>query len=255
MEVLTTGTASGLGRYLHRVFSGRGLQRENAADLLREACTEGAGVVLHCAFASRTPRDHRGLGSWYRDNLDLTRRLLEVPHRHFVYLSTVDVYPQDATLHHEDDLIEVGPGTELRRLAKLTCEAMVLETATAPLVLRPTSLVGPGMRRNTLVRLLDGERSGYSLSGRSQLNLVRYGEVEVFLRRALAEGATGVFNLACAENVSVQRIAELAGTPADLGDHVYDVGWIDHRRAVAVLPELDRPSEDVVRELVEERDG
>lgn len=254
ISLLITGASSGIGWYLHQSLGGIGLTRHSANEDLRQATERGVELIIHCAFNSAKDVDSRSLSSYLDDNLLLTQRLLEIPHEKFVYFSSVDVYPSDGSAQHrEDDVIVADQLRGVYALTKLSSEALVLARANQPLILRPTTMLGPLCRPNTISRLMDGWDGRFFLAERSLYNIVLYEDIARFISRAVNRNLTGIYNIAAAEPIELGEIAAMIGRSARFGSHLYRVAPTDNAKASAIEPAFLRTSAQAITTLIERR--
>lgn len=250
-RILTTGARSGLGKYLFERLGGAGLTRENARALLEHGGAEWDAIV-HCAFSSESGIDSRSVYGYCQDTIFLTRALAALPHRKFIFVSSVEVYPKNGARHQESEVIPMENTGTFYGAAKLIAEGIVLHEARNALILRPTSLLGPYMRRNNLIAVLEGKPCAASLSADSVLNFVLYSDLFRFVKAGIELGLAGVWNIASASNITFQEIVALAGMEGKIafGAHRYDVGLIDAARARVEVPELSRTSAETLKEFM-----
>jgi nucleoside-diphosphate-sugar epimerase len=258
---IVTGTRQGLGRYLFERFGGIALARESARDALAEARATGVDVILHCAFNAQRETLLSSLGSQLADNLSLTRELLSLPHRVFVYVSSVDVYPKDGRLHTEDEDIVIGSGQNLYGIMKLLAECVVREAlghrprAPRYLIVRPGSLLGLYARRGALRRIVEDDRPAVSLASSSTFNCVSYRDLATFLEQAIRGELQGTYNVCASSNMTLADAARAVGKDVRFGEAAYHVGNICNRKIVKIAPYFDKSSTDVLRGYQEELRG
>ena len=238
------GAGAGIGRFL--------VERMDAQPFLRGDSLEAvknADTIIYCAASARfeTPLDmlYRAM----EDNLLLLERVTRLPHKRFVYFSSIDVYPRTGGPHHEDDMrtIEALPGGYAS--FKLMGEAMVLERCTAPLILRPASLFGPGMRPNNIMRLLQGDPAGLSLTRDARFNCVTYDMIAELIAAALAQSISGTFNCASASTISLGDVAKMCGYEGPFGDHDYCAPDVANDKACALVPAYGRSSARILEDV------
>ena len=136
---LITGAGRGLGLAMHRHLGGIPFTRGTPIEAIRRNAPYD--LIVHCAVntAKAVPVDD-ALG-YVQDNVSLTGEMISIPHRRFVYISSVDVYRRTDQLG-------------LYASCKLISETMVMNAAHRPLIIRPTTLLGNSMRPNTIYRML-----------------------------------------------------------------------------------------------------
>ena len=239
-RLVVTGAARGVGRYLCERLGGRGLTRANTPEFVAAASGgAGADVIVHCAYDSAKSVPEARMHAHYADTVGLTERLLAVPHRAFVFFSSVDVYARDGALKTEADAIVAGDALNPYSCSKLVCEALVRQRARRWLILRPVQMLGDG-RRNVVARLMTGEPDRLPLTAASALNCVLYEDVGAFVQRALERDLTGVFNLAASSNATLAEIAAAFGRTPAFGEVFYDIGVVSNQKAAAIVPEFAR---------------
>jgi nucleoside-diphosphate-sugar epimerase len=247
-QLLITGVAKGIGRYLHERLGGIGLTRENAAAILeRRIVSDGARVIIHCAFNSAKSVAEPQLCDYYADNVLLTHRLLSIPHRRFIFFSTVDVYTNDGSIKREEDTIRAAEGLTPYSFTKLLSEALIKKAGRAWLILRPAQMLGDATRRNVLARIMNADPAPLPLSASSVVNCILYSDVLAFLDVALRGDLTGTFNLAASRNATLGEIAVEFGKVVTWGEHFYDIGTISNAKAAALVPGLRRSTLDAIR--------
>jgi len=115
MSVLVTGAASGIGRYLAERSSAEIVTRDRPLAMLGEI-SEPYDAILHCAFNMRRNVGPEQIHGYLQDTIELTEAVARVPHRTFVLLSSIDVYPTGAGTCDEDtqlDAFATGPDLEV----------------------------------------------------------------------------------------------------------------------------------------------
>ena len=132
-----------------------------------------------------------------------------------VLLSDVEVYNDTSSLEAtREDLPSIQDARSTYAYHKLLAEDMVLRFSPKSLVLRLPTLVGPGLRRNTLFDLMHSERPIREVPD-SSLNVVHTTEMAAKLINMLDAEAEGVFNLAAPDSVPLDELARIAGrTPS-----------------------------------------
>lgn len=254
-SVLITGTDSGLGRHLRQHLGGERLTRRSTPAELAAIQAQPWEVIIHCAFNPCRSVGPDEIHAYYEDNLKLTEDLVQIPHRRFIYLSSVDVYPPGARRCVEQVETRITPAASPYALCKLLAEAMVRRHSRAPLIIRPAAMLGPHSRENSLIRLVRDRAAALTLSGDSSMNYVLHRDVRSFIVAALRQELVGAYNLASSANITLQQAAELVGADhATFGRHRYHAGRIDNHKAAAVLPALEKTSAEVIQAFIAEQE-
>ncbi len=252
MRILTSGALSGIGKFIHERLQGFALTRTTSPRELREVRDRGVDVIVHCAFNSMKDVDSNSLHGYFEDNVLLTRELASMPHGKFVFFSTVDLYPRDGRIHVEDQVLPLENVTGIYALTKLISESIVREKCPDHLILRPTTMLGPSMRRNTLLRILSGETGPLYLSGDSRFNYVSYSDILDFIVFSIHRDVRGTFNIASSESIMLSDAAAVTGREVVFGSRVYDVGDVSNRKVASHFPAFDKTSETVLNEFIRE---
>ncbi len=251
--MLTTGASSGLGKYLHESLGGSAMTRETSAEELVRLTRDGCDVVIHAAFNPAKSVDSRSFFGYINDNLLLTAKLTSVPHGKFIFISSVDVYPQNGMVHTEDEVINPDSIRTMYGLTKLMSESVVRETCTNHLILRPSALLGKYSRPNSLIRIFEERGCTLSVSGDSRFNYVLYSDILDFIRIAMREDLKGTYNLVSAGSISAADAAALVGNMVNFGTYRYDAGEISNLKAAAVSSSFSKTTLDVINEFMGER--
>jgi nucleoside-diphosphate-sugar epimerase len=241
-KLLISGTTSGLGNAFYRMLGGTPLVRGMSLDdpLIRAA--QPFDVIIHCAVNTTNPVMMSQGFHYFDDNLVLTQRLLEIPHKRFVYMSTLDVYPRLNRPIAEDEDVDLSSLRGPYAFTKLFSELLVREHSDNYLILRLATLLGPVMRSTVTWRLLTEKGCQVGLAAESRYNYILQSDVVEFVRLALDTGLSGTYNIASREAVTLSDVAKQLNLPATFGTKYYDIGPINSMRAAALMPAFVRES-------------
>jgi nucleoside-diphosphate-sugar epimerase len=218
---MITGTGSGLGRYLHEKLGGFGLTRENFGELEKVTSTE---TIIHCAFNKKESIGQEELNDYMQDNVFLTKKLLKIPHKRFIFLSSVNVYPQSKEMHSEDEKINLNEVETIYGITKLISESLIFDESQNSLILRCPNLLGP-YAKNNITQLIEDKL--VTLSQDSILNLTSYEDILSFILK----DSSGIYNLASSKNITFFEIAGiLKKEKTTFGNFRYDVGKINNAK-------------------------
>jgi nucleoside-diphosphate-sugar epimerase len=248
-RVLVSGTSSGLGRALHGVFGGDVVRRHALDEDLPRWIAGGTDVLIHCAADARKEFPATELAAYRESHLTLTERLLHVPHRLFVYVSSQAVYPADGHAWREDEDVRVSDALSVYGIFKLLAEDSVRRMSPRALILRTSALVGPEGRANNIMRLLRREPGRLFLSGACPYNLIAYSQVAAFVREAFRHGTAGTFNIGARDDRTLAEIARHVGADVTFGDHLYTAPAADLSKSRSVTRVFDLTTLEVA-ELV-----
>ena len=252
---VVSGAGSGLGRYLAKAKGGVGLTRENGPDLFSELRRTGCEVIIHAAFHVSRQAAAKGIIDYLEPNLEITRRLLEIPHRKFIYISSIDVYPKDQARYDENSVITARDVRGVYAAVKLLCEEEVMRRSPKALILRCAAFLGHDARKANLKLIAEDEAPRLTVSGKSRFNYVSHEDVEGFIDMSLEKNLEGVFNLTASENAVLEELALLLKKKVLFGDYLYDTGNISNQKAAAYYPAIRKTSRQVALEFLSREYG
>lgn len=245
VNMLVSGAASGLGRHCCEKFNATAYTRQTNYNALMEmAQSKPFDVIIHSAFNTKPNMDSSQLYEYLQDTTFLTRKLLAIPHKKFIFISTIDVYPKDNESHHEDEVINLKEITNLYALSKLMSESLVLKEESNCLVLRPSAMLGADAKPNSLIKILYHERVSLTLSGESIFNYIRHADVSDFIAQALKKDLSGIFNITSSSNIQLAEVSRHFNKPVSFGNYVYQTANADNHKAIGVLSSFKNTSMD-----------
>jgi nucleoside-diphosphate-sugar epimerase len=250
---LVTGVGSGLGHAVHRLLGGMAFSRGTKLGDVSRPARQPYDAIIHCAVNATKTVTMANVHRYLEDNLLLTQELLKIPHRRFVFISTVDLYPKPslAPARVEDDL-DLAQVSGLYASTKLFSEALVRAYGERPLILRPTTLMGPVMRPNSTYRMLTEPHCRLFLSSRSRFNFVLHRDVAQFIDYCLKHDIAGTYNIASATTTTLGEIAEQLQLSVEFGSHDYDVGLIDQSDAASLCSGFARPTWQTLNAFIDD---
>jgi nucleoside-diphosphate-sugar epimerase len=199
-------------------------------------------AIVHCAVNAAKYVSMSTAYDYMADNFLLTQRLVDIPHRKFIFVSTLAVYPPTGRAVSEDEDVDLMPLTGPYAFSKLFSDLYVQKHANDPLILRTTTLLGPAIRPSTVLRVLTQHNCRLFLAAHSRYNFVLHDDIVDFMVRAMDEAICGAFNIGSEGLVVLSDIVDQLGLSVTYGDYHYDIGPVDVRRAGAVHAAFARPS-------------
>lgn len=246
---LITGASSGLGKYLHRNLGGTAWNRQASEKEREKIKKNGADIIIHCAFNSE--KDPKDTNQYFEDNVLLTEELTQIPHKKFIFISSVDVYPKNSNKHIEDEIVVIKNAEGLYAKTKLLSEDVVKKNCPNFLILRCSALLGKDSRRNSLIKIIKDGKSTLILSEKSVFNYILHSDVLDFIKLSIRNDLVGIYNLASSKNITLKQVADLVKKKVTFGDYVYNVGNIDNRKAAAVSPAFKKTSQKIIGEFIQ----
>jgi len=253
MRILVTGTGSGLGRYLTDTLEVIEINRENPISKVAAELSSPVDVIIHCAANGARDVETADLFDYMQDNIFLTEQLSQIPHKVFILISTIAVYPPDDCLHSEETPLWIGDIQYAYPITKLMSEAIIRANCQNHLILRPTAMLGMHSRPNSVIRILTEEICTLTLDSESAFNYILHEDVAEFILICLRNNITGTFNLASSDRMTLKEAMVRYGRDVTFGSHHYQIGTIDNTKAKAILPAFSRTSEETLRIFAKEQ--
>ena len=250
-KIIIIGSNSGLGKYLHENLDSIGLNRNNAEEMLEKVRQEGTDIIIHCAFNSSKHVDSNTLYDYYSDNVLLTQQLVDIPHKMFIFISSVDIYPKTGELFSEKAETDVNALNSIYSITKLISESIIKRNCRNYLILRCTALLGKDSRKNSLIKILKDKEPEISVSPKSTFNYILHEDILDFIRIAIEKNIQGIYNMASSGNVKISNIANTYNKKVKFGNFIYDVGNINNKKASSLLPSLNKTSEETISKFIE----
>ena len=250
MRILTSGVFSGLGKYIHENLGGTDLTRDTSPEDMEEIENSGVDVIIHCAFNSRRGINSDSLYYYLEDNVLFTKKLVSIPHKKFIFLSSVDVYPNGVGTHPEDEIIDMDSISGIYRITKLMSESIVKTHCVNYLILRGTALLGKYSRKNSLIKIIEDDKCILTLSSDSRFNYVLHSDILDFIKFSIDHDLKGIYNLASSENVTLLEVANILGKKVKFGNYLYDVGNIDNSKISYVFPVFKKTSKEIITKFI-----
>lgn len=242
-KYLISGSSSGLGKYLHDQLGGSVFNRTGAN-------VEEAEIIIHCAVNRAKEVDSKNFYQYLSDNVFLTKKIAKIPHKKFIYISSVDVYPKNNEKHSEDEVIDVDQVSGIYAITKLMSESIIQNFSPNYLILRCSSLLGRDARENSLVKIIKEENPILTLSSESVFNFILHKDVLEFVSAAIEEDLQGVYNLVSEENITLLEIVRSLKKEVIFGSYFYNVGHIDNKKVRKVLQNFKKNSKEVIKEFM-----
>ena len=236
---LITGVGSGLGKYLYETLpNSLGFTRTNCNEVLSSLQKRGVDTIIHCAY-NKNNTDLCGL---YEDNLKLTERLCRIPHKHFIYISTIDVYSSQITPYN---------------LLKKMSEEIVLRDCNNPLILRLSALLGEQMKKNNILKVVDDANPSLSLTEDSTYSLISYSHVKKVVYESIHKGLIGKYDVVAKSLIDMRNIVKICEKTQDVsyGKYQYLTQELQGGIIERVLGLNHTHSIDVLRGFMRERNG
>ncbi len=228
--MLISGTSSGLGKYL--------LEETKGTAFKREGCLEdfSSDVIVHCAWEQEVTSPEE----YVANAISLAKELVKIPHNQFIFISSIDVYPKNTKLWTEYDKIDFRDVCGIYAVAKLIVEDIILKTATNPLIIRPSLLLGP-YTTGTIKTVATSLKPEIRTSTWSDYNFVLYSDLLEFIKYS-HEKLSGIFNFTSRKNVKLHELINFS-QPDD--KFIYKAGNISNMKSALFVPNLNKTSFEI----------
>ena len=174
----------------------------------------------------------------------LTKQLINIPHKKFIYLSSIETYPKNSEKHFETEVIDVDALSTIYGITKLMSELIILQFCKNHLIIRAATLLGREMRKNSFMQILENKNCSLTLSQNSTFNYVLYADILEFIKYSIKYDLNGIYNAACSKNIRLSDLAEILQAKPNFGTHTYSVGLIDNTKIAELVPHFRRTSKE-----------
>jgi len=232
-KIIITGAGSGLGKFIAGLdVDCVEMTRSNREKVINTFYNKNSTVIVHCAFNNSINID-----DYYKyldDNILLTKELTQIPHKKFIYLSSINVYREEWSAY---------------KLSKLFAESIVKNHATNPLILRSGAILGRTMRYNTFLKILKEKSPNLSLSGESSFNYVLQEDLASFILEAIDKEIIGTYNFTSKGNITLKELSTLFESHPQFGNYVYDTPEIDNGDLEKYCRSANKTCIDIIEEF------
>jgi dTDP-4-dehydrorhamnose reductase len=201
-KVLITGTNGSLGKFLKKKYKNPiCITRQNP--ITDDIISNGVDTIIHCAFNSNLEELQEVSEKCYKDNIDLTYSLVKIPHKKFIYMSSIQVAPKSLT-----------PYAIFKRIA----EHIVQDNCDNHLILRVSCFLPQPKKQSSFFKIISGEDITLT---EDSVNDVIYCEN---IYDAIKSDLSGIKYLVSRKTITTKETAELFNSDTKFGTYHYDVG-------------------------------
>ncbi len=202
-KILVTGSNSGLGKFLKKKLSAVGYNRNSKLDKIKKKKWD---LIIHCAFNTVSPNSLKNLDNLIDDNLTLSYNISRLKGKK-IFISSCAVYEkQNVKLRDENTEIFLNFENSIYSKFKLFSEQFFNKKT--DLILRLGSIIGKGMRNNTIKKILFGKNPKIYLNKKSSYSFVSYNEILKFINISQKKKLTGIYNILRNDNVTLKELSE-----------------------------------------------
>ena len=220
-RILITGTNGSLGSFLVNKYENPiCITRENP--LTDDIISEGVDTIIHCAFNSELEELQKVSKGCYDDNVDLTYSLVKVPHRRFIYISSIQIPPRFMTPY---------------AIFKQIAEYIVQNNCRNHLILRISCFLPQRKKQSSFFKIVNGEDITLT---EDSVNDVIYCEN---IYDAIESDLSGIKCLVSRKTITTKKTAELFNSDTKFGTYHYDVGNLQSDI------DIGKTSEEILKEF------
>ncbi len=199
-KILISGSSSGLGKYLLNKFKAVKFNRNLYQ---KEIINTRWDLIIHCAYNSKT-FNIINAEKYMNDNIANSLYISGLKGKK-VFMSTTQVYESNKLRSRkETDYIDPKK-LSLYPLSKFVCEKFFEKK---DIILRLGSIIGEGMRENTIYNLLHTKLPKLNLNQNSKFSFVTYQEIYETIQLLVNNKKEGVFNVLRNDFISLKQVSK-----------------------------------------------
>ena len=235
-NVVITGVSSGLGKYLKGYFDGStSISHANYIEELRQI-DHPIDLIIHCASdASHEIINYQG---YIKNNLFYTLELCENNPKHIIYISS-------AAIHFKEN--------SNYKLTKLLAENIIKDNCDSYTIIRPSAILGPEMRPNSLVKIIDNYNTKLTLSEMSTFNYVLQKDIAEFIKLCYNNKIIGTYEFVSNDMISLGSIARKFGKNPTFGEWKHKASFVNNQKTVDIFETINKSSWDVIDQFLKDR--
>ena len=190
LKILTTGPRKGFGRFIAKKLNTYKFDRS----LKLSELDKNYDVIIHCASNSSRNILSNDFYKFLYDNFFLTTELLKLNFKHFIFISSIGIYPQSNNVYDEKSNFEIKSRNYYEFL-KIMSENYIQKSSKKYTILRVAGLLDKSSRKNSIQKMIFNNNKKISLSSRSTLNYILYEDLLNFIDIVMKKKKFGIFNV------------------------------------------------------------
>ena len=227
LKILTTGSRRGFGNFIAKELNTYSFDRNSKLNEL----DKNFDVIIHCAS---NPSKNILSNNFYKfsyDNFFLTTELLKLNFKHFIFISSIGIYPQSNGIYNEKSKFVVKT-RNFYEFFKIMNENYIQQSSKKFTTLRVAGLLHKSSRENSIQKIISNKNKTISLSSRSTLNYILYEDLLNFIKIVIRKKKLGTFNITASENIKLIDLKNyLKSDNIKFGDYDYITPKIDNTKA------------------------
>ena len=227
LKILTTGTRGGFGSFIAKKLNTSRFDRNSKLNDL----DNNYDVIIHCANNSSTNILSNNFYEFSYDNFFLTTELLKLNFKHFIFISSIGIYPQSNQVYNEKSRFVVKTRS-FYEFFKIMNESYIQKSSKKFTILRVAGLLHKSSRENSVKKIILNKNKTISLSSNSTFNYILYEDLLNFIKIVIKNKKFGIFNVAASKNIKLIDLKNyLKSDNIKFGNYEYITPKIDNTKA------------------------
>ena len=234
LKILTTGTRSGFGKFIAEKLNTSKFDRSFKLNQL----DNNYDVIIHCASNSSKKILSNEFQQFSYDNFFLTTELLKLNFKHFIFISSIGIYPQSERVYNEKSNFDIKTRNYYEFL-KIMSENYIQKSSKKFTILRVAGLLDKSSRKNSIQKLISNNNKKISLSSNSTFNYILYEDLLNFINIVMEKKKLGIFNVSASENIKLIDLKNYLNlNKVKFGNYEYRTPKIDNTKAKKLYANL-----------------
>ncbi len=248
LKILTTGTTKGVGKFLAEKLNTSRFDRGSKLNEL----DKNYDVIIHCASNSSKNILSNDFYKFSYDNFFLTTELLKLNFKHFIFISSIGIYPQSHKIYNEKSNFEVKTRNYYEFL-KIMSENYIQKSSKKFTILRVAGLLDKSSRKNSIQKIISNNNEKISLSSNSTFNYILYEDLFNFIEIVMKKKKFGIFNVSASKNIKLIDLKKyLNSNKVKFGNYEYITPKIDNTKARKVYANLKLSTYQNIKKYLKE---
>jgi len=226
-KILTTGTRKGFGKFIAEKLNTFRFDRSSKLNEI----DKNYDVIIHCASNSSRNILSNDFAKFSYDNFFLTTELLKFNFKHFIFISSIGIYPQSHKVYDEKSTFEVKT-RNYYEFFKIMSENYIQRSSKKYTILRVAGLLDKSSRKNSIQKIISNNNKRISLSSNSTFNYILYEDLFNFINVVMKKKKFGVFNVSASKNIKLIDLKNYLNlNRVKFGNYDYITPNIDNTKA------------------------
>ena len=228
LRLLTIGSKGGFGKYISKELNTYKFTRNTKLSQLNKEYD----VVIHCANNPSMSIDYNNVYDFFYDNFLLTSNLLKLKFKHFIFISSVGIYPSFLKGKVDENLNFLVKNRNYYEFLKIISEQHIRKNTKKFSILRTGGLLNSTSRENSIQKIIKNKNIKLNLSEDSTFNYILYEDLLNFIKIIIEKKKYGIFNVAASKNIRLSELKKKFNSKKiKFGNYKYTTPKIDNSKA------------------------